>query len=179
MEAFLTEQEKFEAKLGILGDILLKKKEALLAVLGICENQELLYSSPNTPERRDFLIGLAKEKQLQIDGVLACDDMFQGVFDSISDYFQANGAEYAERVRSLQGSINEVLELDVKIRAQEEKTKAAAQAAWGTLAGKLGKESSQKEATPANTSYILDQYRNNNRNKPRLYHSILFPESSF
>jgi hypothetical protein len=168
LNELLSEQERFEAKLGILGDILTKKRDALLAILGICENQELLYNSPNTPERRDFLIGLGKEKQLQIDQVLACDDMFQGIFEGISDYFQKKGPEYAERVLLLQSGINEVMELDVKIRAQEEKTKAAAQAAWGALGVKIGsKDGIQKEPTPANTNYILDQYRNNNRNKPR------------
>jgi len=173
MENFLSEQEKFEAKLGILGDILVKKKDALLLILGICENQELLYNSPNTPERRDFLIGLGKEKQGQIDVVLACDDMFQGIFEGISDFFNAKGKEYAPRVKALQADINEVLELDVKIRAQEEKTKAAAQTAWGALAALSPLTSSgplspaNKEISPAKTNYILESYRNNNRNKPR------------
>ncbi|MCL2349902.1 MAG: hypothetical protein FWC67_00330 [Defluviitaleaceae bacterium] len=151
----------FEVKLAILADILIKKKDALQAILNICENQENLYSTPSTPERRDFLVQMGKEKQVQIDEVLACDEMFQGIFNSISENFQELGKEYKERVLTLQTGISEVMEMDVKIRIQEDKTKTAAQEAWGKMA--KTSSSAAKEITPLNKNYIIDQYNKNRR----------------
>jgi hypothetical protein len=156
--------EQFETKLNILGEILSKKREALLAVLAISENQESLYASPAGPERREFLMEMGKEKQRHIDDVLTCDEVFQGVFESIGEIFVEKGPDYADRVKSLQATISEVLELDIKIRAQEEKTKMAATAAWSNL-GKLDPITNQP--TEAGKTYILEQYRENNRNRPR------------
>jgi len=156
----MSADEQFETKLAILADILTKKRGALLSVLAISENQESLYASEPSPERRDFLMQMGQEKQVHIDDVLACDDVFQGIFDSIAGIFEEKGKVYAEQVKALQASIAEVLELDIKIRAQEEKTKIAAQAAWG-------QRPNQSEAPPAARANLLEQYKNNNRNRPR------------
>jgi len=156
----LTQEQQFETKLSILADILSKKRDALLAVLAISENQESLYASPPSPERRDFLVAMGKQKQEHIDTVLTADEVFQGIFESVSYIFQDKGTQYAKQVRYLQAAIKDVLEIDVKIRAQEEKTKVAAQTAWG-------QPTKTDPINPANTNYILEQYKNNNRTRPK------------
>ncbi|MDR2167384.1 MAG: hypothetical protein LBE35_05995 [Clostridiales bacterium] len=160
----MEQNEQFETKLNILADILAQKREALLAILAISENQENLYNSPATNERRGFLLEMGKQKQVHIDEVLTCDEVFQGIFGSISGIFEQMGKTYPGQVKALQRAIGEVLELDIKIRAQEEKTKSVARVAWGTL-GKA--EAAAKEPTAAGKNYLLEQYRNNNRNRPK------------
>ena len=156
----LSQHETFETKLALLQEVLDKKRAALTIVLNISENQETLYLSPPSDERREFLMEMGKEKQAQIDEVLICDEVFQRIFDSIADEFKENSETYAEKIRQLQFSINEVLELDVKIRAQEEKGKAAANKSFS-------RQSAQANINPANTSYILEQYRAASKNKPQ------------
>ena len=152
----------FEVKLTILADILEKKRSALLSILAICENQESLYDTPATNERRDFLIEMGKEKQARIDLVLECDQMFQQIFDGFGDAFEEKGQNFPEKVRTLQDAIKDLLEIDVKIRAQEEKTKAAATAAWG----KIGSMAA-KEASPAAANDMINKYRDNTRSRRR------------
>ncbi|MCL2753556.1 MAG: hypothetical protein FWE44_05360 [Defluviitaleaceae bacterium] len=154
-------ENNFETKLAILEDILSKKRQALLTILNICENQETLYSTPATNERREFLLEMGKQKQMKIDEVLTCDQMFQQIFDSIGDVFESKGQDFPDSVIALQDGIKELLEIDVKIRAQEEKTKTAATSSWGKL-----DTVATKEANPATTNEMLNKYRNNNRNRP-------------
>ena len=120
----LNEDEKFEAKLTLLQDILDKKQTALVAMLNISENQEMLYLSPPSDERHRFITETDIEKQKQFDEVLTCDEMFQRIFDTISDEFEQKSEKHTEKIGCLQFSINEVLELDMKIRAQEVRIKA-------------------------------------------------------
>ena len=160
MSQNLDEHATFETKLTLLQEILDKKHAALTDVLNISENQETLYLSPPSDERREFLIEIGKEKQKQIDEVLACDEVFQRIFDSIADEFAIKSGDYKEKVQRLQTSINEILKLDVKIRAQEEKGKALANASFGQQSG-------QANINSASTNYILDKYREASKNRPQ------------
>jgi len=157
----LNQNETFETKLALLQEILNKKQVALFSILNISENQETLYLSPPSEERREFLLEMGKEKQKQIDDVLACDEVFQRIFDSIAEEFTEKKDEYTEKIRRLQFSINEVLELDVKIRAQEEKGKAIVSENFAK------KPAVQSDINPANTSYILSKYKAASENKPK------------
>jgi len=156
----LNQNETFETKLALLLEILSKKHAALTDVLNISENQETLYLSPPSETRRDFLIEMGKQKQKQIDEVLACDEVFQRIFDSITDEFAEKKDNYKEQVQRLQVGINLILELDVKIRAQEEKGKALAVASFNQPA------TSQTDINPANTNYIINRYKEASKNRP-------------
>ncbi|MCL2573157.1 MAG: hypothetical protein FWE34_01240 [Defluviitaleaceae bacterium] len=148
----LNQHEIFETKLALLLEVLSKKREALVGVLNISENQETLYLSPPSDERREFLMEMGKQKQKQIDEVLACDEIFQSIFDGIATEFELKKHDHKDKVLQLQAGINEVLELDVKIRAQEEKGKAVA-------ASNIAKPAAQNEINPASTNYILGKYK--------------------
>jgi hypothetical protein len=62
---------------------------------------------------------MSDAKQEFIDEVLTCDDVFQATFDAIQPAISENLAPYADIVETLKLLINEVLELDTAIRAQE------------------------------------------------------------
>ena len=156
MSRNITVEEKFGTKLTLLQDILDKKQAALVAVLNISENMETLHLSPPSDERQKFLIEMGKEKQKQIDYVLACDEAFQSIFDGIADEFEEKSAEHAEKIGQLQFSINEVLELDTKIRAQEEKNELIANA-------NFGQQDAEGGINPTNASYIQSKQRAANK----------------
>jgi len=159
MDVNLNKKKQFEIKLGLLQEITDKKHAALSAILSISENQEQLYLSPPSDERREFLLEMGKLKQIEIDNVLACDTVFQQIFEEIAADFEEKCKLYAEKTRKLQDSVQEVLELDVKIRAQEQKTQRQAKESFGMTA-------KENTINTANTSYILEQYRNNSKPKP-------------
>ena len=157
MSGQLDENKQFETKLTLLQEILDKKMAALTAILNISENQENLYLSPPSETRREFLLEMGKQKQKQIDEVLTCDEVFQRLFDSIAPHFEQNSKNYRESIQKLQNSIKAVIETDVKIRAQEEKSKSIAKGSFGLPASK------ESNINPANTGYILSQYRSHNK----------------
>ena len=150
----LSDDGQFEIKLNLLQEVLDKKHAALAAVLTICENQEQLHLAPPSDARREFLLEMGKEKQRLIEEVMTCDEVFQRLFDSIADVFEENSRAHTQAARKLQESISDVIELDVKIRAQEQKSRAAVGQALGQAAA---------EINPANTNYILNQYRSHKK----------------
>jgi len=149
-----TELNEFETKLRILQDILQKKKFALECILGICENIEVILTG-DAEMGRDFLQGMAEEKQALINQVLEADLVFQRIFDGISTRFNLQAPNYAEHINALQADIRQVLELDVAIRAKEDRTRDKK---LGNAAANLKKQSAQNQAT---RNYIIDKYKNN------------------
>ena len=160
MDYTLSHDRQFETKLALLQEILNKKRDALSAILNISENQENLYNQPPGAERREFLMGMGKLKQEQIDEVIACDEVFQKIFDGFSAEFEEKSANYKEQVQKMQDSIKEVLELDVKIRAQEEKSRAKVRESYGL-------PTKENVVIASNKNYILERYKANSRNKPK------------
>jgi len=158
MSALNINPNELGTKLSILLDVLNKKKFALACILGICENLEEIFLS-ELGQGSEFLPEMGQEKQNLIEQVLEMDDVFQNVFDGIVADFQANHANHKEKVTALQEAINEVLELDIKIRAKE--THLRERMLQGSAAN-LKKQASVT-ATHTNKSYILEQYKNSSK----------------
>ena len=164
MEINYENLREFETKMAVLADILEQKKESLQAILIISENQENLYlSGVDVSQRRDFVLEMGKEKQKCIDQTITCDEMFQSIFDSISGIFNSHAQHHPKAVKRLQDGIDEVLKLDVKIRAQEEKTKVVAKEIWD----KMSTTSVAKKTNTISKDYILNKYKDNNRTRPK------------
>jgi adenylate kinase family enzyme len=113
----------FAMKLNILTDILIKKKQAMTQIANICENQSLLLVQPPSDERFEMLKEISVEKQKLIEAVIECDDVFQTIFGEISGNFEEKAKLHKSQVTVLQDKIKQVMELDVKIRAYEERNK--------------------------------------------------------
>jgi len=102
---------------------------------------------------------MTDEKQRHIDEVLSCDAVFQSVFDSIKDDVEADSARYRERLLELQRLIEPVMELDIKIRAQEAKNRAQLEASFPL-------EHHKGEAGPvaqAEKNRLLEEYKRNKK----------------
>ena len=85
-----------------------------------------------------------------------CDAVFQRIFDSIGEDFEDQCKPHAEKARRLQACIKDVLELDIKIRAQEEKSRVRAKES-------IGMPAKESNINPASTNYILNQYKSHSK----------------
>ena len=148
------DDRQFGLKLNVLTDILIKKKQALMQIANICENQGLLLMQPSSDERTDFLKAISVEKQSLIEVVIECDDVFQTIFNEIHINFEERAKKFQRQTTVLQGKIKDVMELDVKIRAYEEKNKALVNETRGQPIDKNN---------AYNKNYLDEQYKKNKR----------------
>jgi len=116
--------DEFEIKLKILINIVEEKKNLLTSIYDITENQETFLKSGSSSEEFEmFFLEMVEEKQKYIDKVLDSDKVFQRIFLEISDGFEEKASLYKELVTHLQYQIKIVTELDIKIKAVEQKSK--------------------------------------------------------
>jgi len=131
-----------------------KKKALLERISAITENQENILLSPyaESDEGAMLFSGLNEEKHKLIELVLQADDLFQNLFDSIKEEFEARAQDFKEEIRTLKNEIKEVVELDAKIRIREEKNRM--------LLEKL-KPKNKPEISGTSKAYVLKQYQKN------------------
>ena len=117
--------DSFSVQLRVLSEMLDKKKAALAQIISITENQENILLSPYAESDGGalFFNGLNDEKHKLIGLVTEADDLFQNLFDSIKEEFEARAPEFKDAIDALKQSIREVVDLDSKIRVREEKNR--------------------------------------------------------
>ncbi|GHU51445.1 hypothetical protein AGMMS49975_04840 [Clostridia bacterium] len=143
----------FQTTLSLLSEILAQKKSALLQILNICENQETVLLGTLAPdETYSFFGGMNAEKQTLIDSVIQSDEMFSRMFEKVRGIFDENAKENKDNITLLQAEIKETMEIDIKIRLQEEKNKM--------YLSKL-KQSAKIDMPKKPKAYILEQYKKN------------------
>lgn len=146
--------DNFEVQLKVLFEILVKKKQALTQILSISENQEtILLSKMESSEISSFFVAMNSEKQDLIEEVIKSDDLFQSIFDGIKDVFEEKAKEYKDKITSLQSEIKVLIEMDTKIRLQEEKNKSHL--------ARMNKASKKIDLSGTAKDYILKQYKKN------------------
>lgn len=142
----------FSLKLDFLIDLLNQKKSVLEKILNITENQNtILDSKDKSKETNVFFNEMNKEKHMLIDEVMELDKAFQSSFDEISDIFDSEALEHKEKVIKMQDLIEYVLNLDINIRAVEQKNKEIIE---------MGKKPINKK-TPLNKNYVYEKYKKN------------------
>jgi len=146
----------FLTKLQILQDILDKKENVLGFILNICENQQSLYSSEDSDELKLFLKEIAKEKQKLIDDILQYDIVFDNMFKNIKTNFEDNAKKYKKEISKMQSSIDQVMKLDIAIRAKEDILK-------GILNNR--RNGTKKNIKITNKAHILNQYKENSKTR--------------
>ena len=70
-----------------------------------------------------FLDVSIEEKQKLIDELVSIDDMFLSIFESFNGSLNKHKDIFKEDIKTLKDKIQEITELDFKIRIQEEKNK--------------------------------------------------------
>ena len=117
-----------ETKLSILSQCLEKKEGALSQILAITENQSTLLAVENADESIHAIFReMNREKQVLIDTVIACDKVFEKMFSELGEDFAGRAQPYKASVAALQALIRRVMDIDVKIRLQENANKSLSQ----------------------------------------------------
>ena len=110
-----------ETQLALLLNGLRKKELALIEIVNITENQRtVIESGLPLPEIRTMMFEMNKEKQVHIDMVKGCDNMFEAMLKEIGPQLDAQQDMYKPQVAELQTHIRRIMDYDVKVRVAEE-----------------------------------------------------------
>lgn len=111
---------EFESKLNNLIEILISKRDLLLLILNITENQETLLTSES--DLGEFFYEMNDIKQTNINKIIELDVNFNKVFLEIPD-FEEKSKGHLDKIKEMQDLIKEVTSLDNSIRDLEENNK--------------------------------------------------------
>ena len=114
-----TSEKELHARLMLLLDILQRKKSALELIFNISENQGVVLNA-NDSQSGQLFKEMSNLKQANIDEVLNFDNVFQSLFDSVKDSLEDIPSDLKPLVADIQAEIKGVMDLDYKIRLQEE-----------------------------------------------------------
>lgn len=116
--------DNFSAQMRVLQEILLKKKNLLVQIHTITENQSMVLLAKDTEKGMFEMFNfMNEEKQTLITQVIHLDNTFQGMFKGFKSEFEAKALSYPEESKMLKTSVKDVMDYDVKIRLLEEKNK--------------------------------------------------------
>lgn len=147
---------EIDIKLDILENSVKKKERLLNQILNITENQEMFISTLKGREKDAYLKSAAEEKQKLIDEVLRIDTVFISTFESFNGMLNENRQQYKQRILKLQEDIKTVVDLDIKIRAKEERNRQL-------FIPRQVSSSKDFKAIKANKGYVLEQYAKNSK----------------
>ena len=150
---------EFEIKVDMLLSSLEKKREALSAILNITENQNLVLADRSNPAYAAMFNEMNNIKQENIDEVIELDNLFQGVFGGISEGFEEMAENCKPKVSQMQDLISEVLEMDIKIRAAEQKNRVIAD----EIRQASGSQPTKSQPNGAAKNHLLKQYEKNKK----------------
>lgn len=115
--------EEIYNKINNLTYLLDRKIELLSLILNITKNQKLVFENNKNQDTLPFLDVSIEEKQKLIDELVSIDDMFLSIFESFNGSLNKHKDIFKEDIKTLKDKIQEITELDFKIRIQEEKNK--------------------------------------------------------
>ncbi len=154
--------EDFKTIFNILAEILDKKLGALVQILSITENQQLVLQSLGQLENAaEIFHGMNEEKQRLIPTVIDCDSTFQSIFERFHDIIDEEADNHKLLVNDMQKRIKAVLDLDIKIRVQEEKNKTIL--ATGKSSTSMNK--TKIDSLKISKKNLLEQYKQYRTNK--------------
>ena len=112
--------------LQIMIDSLKKKKDILIKIVSLNEEQEKILSKEEL--NQDAFEGNMHEKGECIDELEKLDEGFQSVFDRIKEELSNNKQMYVDEIETMKKLIKEVTELGAKIEVQEARNKVKVEA---------------------------------------------------
>ena len=119
----MKELEEIYNKINNLNYLLDRKIQILSQVLAITENQSLVFKEAKNIQTNGFLNISLEEKQSLINELIDIDNMFLEIFQSFSGSLNRNKQTFKEDIKNIQSKIQQITEIDFKIRIQEEKNR--------------------------------------------------------
>ena len=166
-----------ETKLNILIDGMKKKSQALTEIKSITENQgTVLASALKKDEILAFIVQMNREKQVNIQTVIDCDNLFEKILKEIGPELDANQHLYGPQINAIQEMIRVVMDLDVSIRVLEDKnndkmkrlnglaTPRAQRSVIPEHIKEMKKPNVRQAAVIKDDNRVIKAYENNSRN---------------
>lgn len=119
----MKELEEIYNKINNLNYLLDRKIQILSQVLAITENQSLVFKDIKNIQTNEFINISLEEKQSLINELIDIDNMFLEIFQSFSGSLNRNKQTFKEDIKNIQSKIQQITEIDFKIRIQEEKNR--------------------------------------------------------
>lgn len=155
----MKELEEIYNKINNLNYLLDRKVQILSQVLAITENQSLVFKDIKNIETNEFINISLEEKQSLINELIDIDNMFLEIFQSFSGSLNRNKQTFKEDIKNIQSKIQQITEIDFKIRIQEEKNR---QISINNINNKVNNTEKIKTLKISKND-MLKKYSNNNK----------------
>ena len=150
--------EEIYNKINNLNYLLDRKLDILFSILDITTKQKDIFGK-NTD--KDILDISMEEKQKLIDELISIDDMFINIFESFNGKLNENKIMFEQDILNIKEKIQKIVDLDFKIRLQEEKNKNIQQFNTKNINNNLQKVKTLK----ISKDEMLKKYTNNYKQK--------------
>lgn len=151
-------------------EISVRKKDALVKILNISENQETLLHNITT--ENTLFHEMDAEKQKLIALVMQYDEDFQLIFENAKEVFESGAKRHGESVKTLQELIWELTDLDGRIRNQEQKNRSlivnqlhALKQSISSTQQSTGQAAMAKSAPKTSPKDLLNNYHKQSKHK--------------
>lgn len=152
---FLKELEEVYNKMNNLNYLLDRKIEILNIILNVTKSQNIIFKEDKDVD--SFINMSIDEKQGLINELMNIDDMFLSIFESFKGALNKNKNMFKEEVIQIKNKIQQVADIDLKIRLQEEKNKQL-------INGNIALASQNKTKTlKVSKEEMLKKYMNNKK----------------
>ena len=113
--------EEIYNKINNLNYLLDRKIEILNIILNITKSQHIVFKEDRNVD--SFIDISLEEKQGLIDELINIDEMFLSIFEGFKGALNQNKNIFKEDLKKIQNKIQQISDIDLKIRLQEEKNK--------------------------------------------------------
>ena len=151
--------EEIYNKINNLTYLLDRKIEILSLVLNITTNQKTLFSKKDN-DTKSFLNISIEEKQKLIDELISIDNMFISIFESFNGKLNEYKNIFKEDIENIKKKIEQIIDIDLKIRLEEEKNKNIESSNINNIKNNMEKIKTLK----VSKNDMLKKYMNNNKN---------------
>ncbi len=117
----MKELEEIYNKINNLNYLLDRKIEILNIILNITKSQHIVFKEDRNVD--SFIDISLEEKQGLIDELINIDEMFLSIFEGFKGALNQNKNIFKEDLKKIQNKIQQISDIDLKIRLQEEKNK--------------------------------------------------------
>lgn len=119
----MKELETIYNKINNLNYLLDRKIQILSQILVITENQNIVFKGFNDDSINELINMSYDEKQSLINELVNIDSMFLEIFQSFSGSLNKNKYVFEQEIINIQNKIQQITDIDLKIRLQEEKNR--------------------------------------------------------
>ena len=152
--------EEIYNKINNLNYLLDRKIELLNIILNITENQKIVFEEKENDDTKPFINIALQEKQKLIDEIVSIDNMFISIFESFNGELNENKKFFKDDILNIKEKIQQITDIDFKIRLKEEKNKSIQERNINSIATNIDKIKTLK----VSKNHMLKKYMDNSKN---------------